>query len=306
MKETEKLNDLQAFMVVASERSFTKAAARLGISRSALSHTMLNLEERLGIRLLTRTTRSVSTTDAGEQLLQVLQPCLAEIESGLTALRALGDKPSGTIRITANDHAIVTTLWPRLLPLLQKHPDIHVEFSMGYELTDIAAERFDAGVRIGNQVDKDMIAVRITPDIRMAVVASPDYLATVSVPSISHPEALMEHNCIALRLPTHGERYAWEFEKDGKEINVRVNGQTTFNNTFLMIQAALDGMGLAYVPYDTVEAHIHTGKLVSLLDDWCPLFPGYYLYYTSRRQLPKAFELVIEALSQNRCILSNW
>lgn len=280
--------------MVANERSFTKAAARLGISRSALSHAMLNLEKRIGVRLLTRTTRSVATTAAGARLLSILVPRLEEIESELVSLRSFGDRPAGTIRITANDHVIVTSLWPRILPLLQEYPDINIELNMGYELTNIAAERFDAGVRIGNQVDKDMIAVQITPDIRMAVVASPQYLS--DVPTIQHPEDLATHNCIALRLPTHGGLYAWEFKKSGQEINVQVNGQTVFNNTFLMIQAALDGVGLAYVPYDTVETHINAGKLVSLLEDWCALFPGYYMYYTSRRQIPMAFKLVVDAL----------
>ncbi|MBP2838070.1 LysR family transcriptional regulator [Dickeya zeae] len=209
-------------------------------------------------------------------------------------MRPFGEKPAGSIRITANDHAIATTLWPRLLPLLQEHPDISIEFSMGYELTDIVAERFDAGIRVGDQVNKDMIAVRITPDIRMAVVAASHYMD--DAPPITHPDELVAHNCIALRLPTYGGLYTWEFEKDGKEINVRVSGQTVFNNTFLMIQAARDGMGLAYAPYDTVEAYINTGELVSLLTDWCPKFPGYYLYYSSRRQLTRAFELVIDAL----------
>ncbi|MCO7255350.1 LysR family transcriptional regulator [Dickeya oryzae] len=294
MKMKEKLNDLQAFAAVASDRSFTKAAARLGVSRSSLSHAMLGLEERVGVRLLHRTTRSVSTTAAGARLLRVLSPRLEEIEAELASLRSFGEKPAGSIRITANDHAIATTLWPRLLPLLQEHPDISIEFSMGYELTDIVAERFDAGVRVGDQVNKDMIAVRITPDIRMAVVAASHYMD--KAPPITHPDELVAHNCIALRLPTYGGLYTWEFEKDGKEINVRVNGQTVFNNTFLMIQAARDGMGLAYVPYDTVEAYINTGELVPLLTDWCPKFPGYYLYYSSRRQLTRAFELVIEAL----------
>lgn len=298
MKTKEKLNDLQAFLVVAKERSFTKAAARLGISRSALSHSMLNLENRIGVRLLTRTTRSVATTAAGTRLASVLSPRLEEIESELAALRSFGDKPSGTIRITANDHAIVTSLWPRLLPLLREYPGINIEFCMGYELTDIVAEGYDAGVRMGNQVDKDMIAVRITPDIRMTVVASPCYLAETC--TIQHPEDLLAHNCIALRLPTHGGVYAWEFEKNGKEINVKVRGQTMFNNTFLMIQAVRDGMGLAYVPYDTVENQINSGELSPVLTDWCPEFPGYYLYYTSRHQLPRAFELVVEALRWNR------
>lgn len=290
----EKLNDLQAFVTVARERSFTKAAAALGVSRSALSHTLLGLEERLGIRLLIRTTRSVSTTDAGNRLLSVVAPRLDEIESELTSLRSSLDKPAGKVRITAHDHAIVTVLWPRLLPLLNEYPDINIEFSVGYELTDIAAQQFDAGVRMGDQVDKDMIAVRITPDVHMAVVASPNYLS--SRPPIVLPADLMDHNCINLRLPTHGALYAWEFENGGQKMNVRVNGQTVFNNTFLMMQAALDGAGIAYIPHDLASKYIESEKLVSLLSDWCPHFPGYYLYYPGRQHLPIAFEKVIDAL----------
>ncbi len=290
----EKLNDLQAFVTVARERSFTRAAAILGVSRSALSHTLLGLEERLGIRLLIRTTRSVSPTQAGHRLLGVLAPRLNEIEAELASLRAARDNPAGTVRITANDHAIVTVLWPRLQPLLMSYPDINIEFNVGYELTDIAAQRFDAGVRMGDQVDKDMVAVRITPDVPMAVVAAPDYLAGRA--AILLPEDLMAHNCINLRLPTHGGLYAWEFENHGQKTQVRVTGQTVFNNTFLMIQAARDGMGLAYVPRDLVAEHLASQTLISVLDNWCPRFPGYYLYYPSRQHLPAAFELVIKAL----------
>lgn len=294
----EKLNDLQAFVTVARERSFTRAAAILGVSRSALSHTLLGLEARLGVRLLIRTTRSVSPTDAGDRLLNVLGPRLDEIESELTSLRASRDKPAGAVRITANDHAIVTVLWPRLLPLIRQYPDINIEFSVGYELTDIAAQQFDAGVRMGDQVDKDMIAVRITPDVQMAVIASPGYLSARS--PVALPADLMEHSCINLRLPTHGALYAWEFENKDQKVNVRVAGQTVFNNTFLMIQAALDGMGIAYVPHDLVAKHIASGELVSLLSEWCPFFPGYYLYYPSRQHLPVAFELVIDFLRRQK------
>ncbi len=290
----EKLNDLQAFATVARERSFTRAAALLGVSRSALSHTLLGLEARLGVRLLIRTTRSVSPTQAGHRLLGVLEPRLDEIESELAALRADRDKPAGTVRITANDHAIVTVLWPRLRPLLDAYPDIHIEFNVGYELTDIAARQFDAGVRMGDQVDKDMIAVRLTPDVQMAVVAAPGYLAGKA--PVTCPADLVAHNCINLRLPTHGGLYAWEFEQGSEKINVRVEGQTIFNNTFLMIQAALDGVGLTYVPRDLVATHIASGHLTGLLADWCPQFPGYYLYYPSRQHLPAVFERVVEAL----------
>lgn len=290
----ENLNDLHAFMAVAQTRSFTRAAAQLGLSRSALSHAMLALEARLGVRLLTRTTRSVSPTEAGARLLSVLSPRLSEIQQELESLIAMRDKPAGTVRITAHDHAIVTALWPRLLPLLRQYPDVQIEFSVDYAMTDIAAQRFDAGVRVGNRVDKDMIAVRIAPDLRMAVAASPDYLAGRSLPAT--PQELTEHCCVNLRLPTHGGLYAWDFEKDGRALSVRVNGQTVFNNTFLMLQAALDGMGLAYVPYDLVKPHIEAGRLAPVLEDWWPVFPGYHLYYANRRQLSPALALVIEAL----------
>jgi len=290
----ENLNDLQAFVVVARERSFTRAAAQLGLSRSALSHAMLALEQRLGVRLLTRTTRSVSTTEAGARLLTSVGPRLEEIELELGSLSALRDKPAGTVRITAHDHAIVTVLWPRLLPLLQQYPDIEIEFSVDYAFTDIAAQRFDAGVRVGDRVDKDMVAVRIAPDLRMAVVASPGYLAGTSPPQTPHD--LTAHRCINLRLPTHGGLYAWDFEKDGQSLNVRVQGQAVFNNTFLMLRAALDGMGFAYVPFDLAQPHIAEGLLRPVLEDWWQVFPSYHLYYASRRQVSPALALVIEAL----------
>jgi len=290
----ENLNDLQAFVAVARERSFTRAAAQLGMSRSALSHAMLALEARLGVRLLTRTTRSVSTTEAGARLLNAVAPRLDEIELELGSLSEMRGKPVGTARITAHDHAIVTVLWPRLLPLLKEYPDIHIEFSVDYGLTDIAAQRFDVGVRLGDQVDKDMIATRIASDLRMAVAGSPAYLAGHPLPVTPH--ALTEHRCINLRLPTHGGLYAWEFEKDDQQINVRVAGQTTFNNTFLMVQAALDGMGLTFSPLDVLQPHIDAGRLVPVLEDWWPVFPGYHLYYASRRQLAPALALVIDTL----------
>lgn len=290
----ENLNDLQAFVAVARERSFTRAAAQLGLSRSALSHAMLGLEARLGVRLLTRTTRSVSTTEAGARLLDVLAPRLSEIEQELSSLSAMRDKPAGTVRITAHDHAIATVLWPRLLPLLKQYPDIQIEFSVDYAFTDIAAHRFDAGVRVGDRVAKDMIAVRLAPGLRMAVAGSPEYLAGRSLPVTPHD--LTEHCCINLRLPTHGGLYAWDFEKDGQSLNVRVAGQTVFNNTFLMLQAALDGMGLAYVPHDLMQPHIEQGRLIPVLEDWWPEFPGYHLYYANRRQVSPALALVIEAL----------
>ncbi|HQQ70618.1 MAG TPA: LysR family transcriptional regulator [Alicycliphilus sp.] len=290
----ENLNDLRAFVAVARESSFTRAAAQLGLSRSALSHAMTALEARLGVQLLTRTTRSVSTTEAGTRLLNALSPMFSELDAELASLRSLQSKPVGTVRITAHDHAISSVLWPRLLPLLREHPGIQVEFSVDYALTDIAAHRFDAGVRIGSRVDKDMIAVRIAPDLRMAVVASPAYLAGNPLPATPHD--LTEHCCINLRLPTHGGLYAWDFEKDGQAMNVRVGGQVVFNNTFLMLQAALDGMGFAYVPLGVAQRYIEQAQLVPVLEDWWPLFPGYHLYYANRRQLAPALALVIEAL----------
>jgi DNA-binding transcriptional LysR family regulator len=290
----ENLNDLMAFVVVAQERSFTRAAAQIGISRSALSHSMRALEARLGIQLLTRTTRSVSTTEAGARLLGVIAPRINEIELELVSLSAMHDKPAGTVRITAGDHSIQTMLWPKLLPLLREYPDIQVELIVDYGFTDLAAGRFDAGVRIGSSVDKDMIAVRIAPDIRMAVAGHPEYLPGKR-PLIT-PRDLTEHRCINLRLPTRGDLYIWEFEKDGTPLNVRVQGQAIFNNVYLMLQAALDGMGLTYAPLDLLQPHFDAGRLVPLLEDWWPQFPGYHLYYASRRQLSPALALVIDAL----------
>lgn len=291
---SENLNDLQVFVAVARAQSFTKATAQLGVSRSALSHSMRALEERLGLRLLTRTTRSVSVTEAGARLLQTLAPRLDEIDAELAALTSLRDKPAGLVRISAHDHAITTILWPKLLPLLRTYPDIQVEFGVDYAMTDIVAQRFDAGVRSGDQVGKDMIAVRISPDLCMGVAASPAYLADRALPHT--PRDLTAHQCINLRLPTHGGLYAWEFEQGGQALNVRVDGQLTLNNTFLMLRAALDGMGLAYVPADLLQPHLDSGALVPVLQDWWPRFPGYYLYYANRRQQPLALALVIEAL----------
>lgn len=290
----ENLADLQAFVTVAEARSFTRAAAQLGLSRSALSHAMSALEARLGLRLLTRTTRSVSVTEAGGRLLAVLSPRLADIDEELAQLTSLRDKPSGTVRITAHDHAVRSVLWPRLAPLLRAYPDVRVEISVDYGLTDIAAQRFDAGVRSGDLVNQDMIAVRIAPDMRMGVAGSPAYFQELAVPQV--PRDLTDHRCINLRLPTHGGLYAWEFEKDGEEVQVRVQGQAIFNSTPLMLDAALDGLGLCYVPLDLLTPHIDAGRLVPVLQDWWPQFPGYHLYYASRRQVPPALALVIEAL----------
>jgi DNA-binding transcriptional LysR family regulator len=292
------LTDLQSFLVVARERSFTKAAAKLGLSQSALSHTMRELEERLGLRLLMRTTRSVAPTDAGERLLRTLAPRLEEIEAELNSLSALRGKPAGTIRITAGEHAAETVLWPKLSKLLPQYPDIKVELIVDYGLRDIVADRYDAGVRTGEQIAKDMIAVRIGPDMRMAVVGAPSYFA--KRPRPKRPQDLTTHTCINLRLPTYGNVYAWEFEKNGRELKVHVEGQLTFNNLALRIEAALAGCGLAYLPEDQVRAHIAQGRLVRVLADWCPLYTGYHLYYPSRRHPSAAFATVVEALRYRR------
>ena len=290
----ENLNDLLAFVAVAKERSFTKAAAQLGVSQSALSHTVRGFEERLGLRLLTRTTRSVAPTEAGERLLRAAGPRLDEIETEMAALSELRERPSGTIRITAHDHAVRAVLWPALENLLPDYPDIKVEIVIDYGLTDIVAERFDAGVRSGEMVARDMIAVRIGPDMRSAVVGAPSYFAGRTRPST--PQDLTTHVCINLRLPTHGGLYAWEFEKGGREIRVRVEGQLVFNGTAPMLDAALSGFGLAYVPEDTVRAYLTNGRLIRVLADWCPPYPGYHLYYPSRRQPTPAFALLVSAL----------
>lgn len=288
------LNELTAFTAVAREESFTRAAARLGVSQSALSHTVRALEERLGLRLLTRTTRSVSPTEAGERLLRTVGPRLDEIEAELSALSELREKPAGTVRITAGEHSAETVLWPAIARLLPDYPDIRVEIIVDYGLTDIVAERYDAGVRLGEQVARDMIAVRIGPDMRMAVVGAPAYFAKRPKPRA--PQDLTAHNCINLRLPTYGGLYAWEFEKAGRELKVRVEGQLVFNTAGLRMDAVLAGLGLAYMPQDQVTAHLADGRLVQVLEDWCPPFPGYHLYYPSRRQATPAFSLVVEAL----------
>jgi DNA-binding transcriptional LysR family regulator len=292
------LDDLVAFVAVGRERSFTKAAAKLGVSQSALSHTIRGLEARLGVRLLTRTTRSVSPTDAGERLLQTLGPRFEEIEAELAAVRELRDKPAGTFRVTATENAADTILVPKLAPLLRQYPDIKVEIMIDYGLTDIVAERYDAGVRSGEQVAKDMIAVRIGPDLRMAVVGAPPYFRKRPEPKT--PQDLIDHNCINLRLPTRGGLYAWEFEKDGRELRVRVDGQLTFNGASRMLNAALAGLGLAYVPESMVERDLAKGRLRRVLEDWCAPYSGYHLYYPSRRQPSAAFTLVVEALRDRR------
>ena len=288
------LDDLLAFLAVAREQSFTRAAAKLDVSQSALSHTMRELEARLGVRLLTRTTRRVAPTEAGERLVQSLGPRFEEIEAELAALSELRDKPAGTVRITATEYAADAVLLPKLSKLLREYPDIKIEVTVDYGLTDIVTQRYDAGVRSGEQVGKDMIAVRIGPDMRLAVVGAPAYFKKRLEPK--RPQELIGHNCINLRLPTHGGLYSWEFEKAGRELKVRVDGQLTFNTTAQMLSAALSGFGLTYVPEGLVRPHIAKGRLKRVLEDWCPPFSGYHLWYPSRRQSSAAFALVVEAL----------
>lgn len=292
--QRENFNDILVFLVVARERSFTRAAAQLGVSQSALSHTIRGLESRLNLRLLTRTTRSVSPTEAGERLLQTVGPHFAEIEAQVAALSELRDKPAGTIRISAAEHPANIAVWPKLKGFLRHYPDINVELTVDYGIIDIVKQRYDAGVRTGELIANDMIAVRIGPDMRMAVVATPDYFKEYSIPNT--PQDLINHNCINLRLPTYDSIYAWEFEKEGYEQKIRVKGQLTFNLTSQRLEAALAGLGLAYVPEDLARPYIATGELISVLDDWCSYFPGYYLYYPNRRQSSPAFKLLVEAL----------
>jgi DNA-binding transcriptional LysR family regulator len=288
------LNDLATFLAVARERSFTRAAAQLGVSQSALSHTLRQLETRLGLRLLTRSTRSVAPTEAGERLLRNIGPRFEEIEAELDALSELRDRPSGTIRITTGEHAANTVLWPKLEKLLPKYPDIKVELTVDYGLTDIVAGRYDAGVRYGEQVGKDMIAVRIGPDMRFIAAATPAYFTKHAVPR--KPQDLVGHCCINMRLPTYGGLYAWEFEKAGRELKVRVEGQLILNTTSQILTAALAGFGIAFLPEDLMAPHIAKGRLKPVLQDWCPPFPGYHLYYPSRRQSAPAFALFVDAL----------
>lgn len=290
----ENINDLLAFLAVARERSFTKAAAKLGVSQSALSHTIRALEARLGLRLLTRTTRHVAPTEAGERLLWGIGPRFEEIDAELAALSAFREKPAGTIRITTGEHAADTILWPALAELLPDYPDIKVEVAIDNGLTDIVAGRFDAGIRFGEQVARDMIAVRIGPDVRLVVIGSPDYFARRAPPK--EPQDLTDHDCVNFRLPTFGGLYAWEFERDGRELKVRVEGQLVFNSLALILKAALSGFGLAYLPEDLVRPYVGDGRLLVALDDWCPSFSGYHLYYPSRRQLSPAFTLLVDRL----------
>lgn len=287
-------NDLMWFRIVADERNFTKAAARIGVAQSTLSHTIKRLETHLGLRLLNRTTRSVSPTPAGERLLASVAPRLGEIEDEIAALMAFRDKPSGSISMTLSDHAFKTVVWPKLEPFLREHPDISIEFSLDSGFRNIVENGFDAGVRLGESVEKDMIAARIGPDWRMVAVASPAYLAARETPQ--HPRDLLDHDCINMRHETRGRLYAWEFEKDGQAVNVRVDGQLTFNNSYAMMGAVLGGLGVAFVPNSLADDHVSSGELTLLLDDWSPYFDGYYLYYPSRRQNLPVFKLVLDAL----------
>jgi DNA-binding transcriptional LysR family regulator len=288
------LNDLTAFVTVAREGSFTRAAAQLGVSQSALSQTMRGLEERLGVRLLNRTTRRIAPSEAGERLLAAIGPRLDGLASDLAALSAARDTPAGNLRITASEHAADTLLLPRLMPLLAAYPDVHVEINTNYQMIDIVEQRYDAGVRLGESVAKDMIAVRIGPDVRMAVVGAPGYFAAHARPR--KPQDLTAHDCINVRLPTHGGLLTWDFKKGKQEVNVRVQGTWIFNGFHQVVTAALHGMGLAFVLEEVVQEHIAAGRLVRVLDGWCHVFPGYHLYYPSRRQPSAAFGLVVDAL----------
>lgn len=290
----ENFNELQIFLVVARERSFTKAAGKLGVSQSALSHAIKGLEERLNLRLLTRTTRSVAPTEAGERIIACLEPRIADLEQELETLIQLNRTPSGNIRLSTGEHSARSLVWPKLKPFLKEYPEINVELVVDNGFVNIVEGRFDAGIRLGESVDKDMIAVRIGPDMRMAVVGSPVYFAENGIPLTPHE--LQNHRCINMRLPTAGGLYHWEFERDGKPLRVRVEGQLTFNQLSERIDAALSGFGMACVPEDMIEELVKSGELVQVLEEWCPSFPGYYLYYPSRKQHPPAFALLIDAL----------
>ena len=292
------LNDLLSFVAVAREGTFTRAAAQLGVTQSALSQSISGLEARLQIRLLTRTTRSVSPTAAGERLLNAIGNRFDEIEAELDELSALRDKPSGTVRITCGDHIQRTLLLPRLTPLLLEYPDIKVEFDINYGFRDIVADRFDAGVRLGDTIDKDMIAVPIGPPVRMAVVAAPAYFA--AHPKPRNPRDLVDHNCINMRMQSGGGLYAWDFQRKDRHVNVRVDGQLIFNTSPNIVDAALAGLGIAWLPEEEFAPHIEEGRLLRVLENWCPPVPGYYLYYPNRRQPSPAFSLVVDALRYTR------
>jgi len=293
MKRDE-LGDLIGFLTVAEERNFTRAAALLGTSQSSLSHTIRRLEERMGVRLLTRTTRNVAPTEAGEQLVETLRPAFNDIQARLDSITALRQKPAGNIRITSSRHATETILMPAVMRLMADYPDIKVEISVDQRLTDLVAERYDAGVRLGERVEKDMIAIKIGPELRMNVAGSPAYFAQRPKPTTPHD--LTQHVCINMRLPTLGGLYAWEFEKNGRPLNVRVDGQFTCNDVPMIVHAAVNGLGLVCLPNDQLEDLIEDGRLIRVLEDWSPPFPGYHLYYPSRRQSSPAFELLVEAL----------
>jgi DNA-binding transcriptional LysR family regulator len=288
------ISDILVFFEVARARSFTRAAAKLGMTQSALSHIMRGLEARLGVRLLTRTTRSVSPTEAGERLLQNVAPRLEEIETEIAAVSDLGDKPAGTVRITAIDHVIDTVLWPRLAPVLPQYPDLHVEINSDYRMVDVAADRYYIGVRYGDQVEKDMVAVRLTADVAMMIVGSPGYFEWHRVPT--SPQELVKHNCITLRLVSSGGIYAWELQHEGRDLEVRVRGQATFTSAYHMLNAAVSGCGLAFVPEELAGPYVREGRLVSVMQKWCPKFPGLHAYYPSRRHSSRALALVIDAI----------
>lgn len=288
-----RFDDLAAFAAVVRVGSFTRAAAQIGVTQSALSQTIRALETRLGLKLLNRTTRSVSPTEAGERLYRTVGPRLADIEAELAVLGELRGKPVGTVRITATEHAVRTLIWPRLLPWLPKYPDIKIEISSDNRFIDIVAERFDIGVRLGGDVAKDMIAVRIAPDMRLIVICSPSYLELHARPRT--PQDLTEHDCICLRLPSHGGLLPWEFQRRGKTVNAHVGGRLIFNSTEMVVEAAVAGHGLAWVPDDAVREHLDSGRLVTVLEDWSPTFPGYHVYYATRNASP-ALGLVVEAL----------
>ncbi len=290
----ENFNDLQVFVIVARERSFTRAAAQLGVSQSALSHTVRGLEERLGVRLLTRTTRSVSMTEAGERLYESVGPRLEEIEAELAAVAEYRDHPAGTIRITTSEHVANRIVWPRLAKVLPRYPDLKVELTVDYGLADIVAQRYDIGIRLGDRVAQDMIAVPISGPQRMAIVASPGYFQHHTAPQV--PADLAAHDCIGLRLPTHGGLMVWDLHKDGQNVNVRVDGQWTFNSSVAIHRAALAGAGLAYLLEEMVLEDVAAGRLQRVMLDWCDVFAGFHAYYPSRRQSSSALRVVIEAL----------
>jgi DNA-binding transcriptional LysR family regulator len=294
----ESMDDLLAFTAVATQQSFTRAAAQLGISQPALSAKITALEARLGVRLLTRSTRSVSTTEAGERLFKSIGPHFEGIASGLAELSELRDKPAGSLRITSVEHASQTILLPALATLLPEYPDISVEIINDYSLADIVADRFDAGVRLGEQVAQDMIAVRIGPDFKQFVVGAPSYFERYGKPTTPHE--LTGHRCIALRLPTSGGVWPWPFEKEGRELKVRPGGQLAFNTMTLQLDSALAGLGLGYVPEDVVTEHLAAGRLVRVLADWSAPMSGYHLYYPSRRQPTAAFSLLLTALGRQK------